>query len=50
MNNIDGGHSADLLSILKTKNIFDDDFDCQYLNIEEMFAETQGKFSVLSQK
>ena len=49
MNNIDGGHSADLLSILKTKNIFDDEFDCQYFGIEEMFAETHGKFSVLSQ-
>ena len=49
MNNIDGEHSANLISILKTKNIFDDDFDCQYLDIEEMFAETHGKFSVLSQ-
>ena len=40
MNNSDGGHSANLISILKTKNIFDDDFDCQYLDIEEIFAET----------
>ena len=50
MNNISEGHPADLISILKTKDLFDDDFKCQYFDIEEMFAlATANKFSVLSQ-
>ena len=50
MNNINEGHPADLMSIMKTKDIFDDNFECQYFDIEEMFElATANKFSVLSQ-
>ena len=50
MNNISEGHPADLISIIKTKDLFDDGFECQYLDIEEMYElATADKFSVLSQ-
>ena len=50
MNNITEGHPADLMSVMKTKDIFDDNFECQYFDIEEMFElATANKFSVLSQ-
>ena len=50
MNNNAEGHTADLMSIIKTKDIFDENFECQYLNIEEMYElATANKFSVLSQ-
>ena len=50
MNNTSEGHSADLMSMIKTKDIFDDDFECQYFDIEEMFElATTNKFSMLSQ-
>ena len=34
MNNNAEGHTADLMSIIKTKDIFDENFECQYLDIE----------------
>ena len=44
------GYPADLMSIIKTKDLFDENFECQYLNIEEMYElATANKFSVLSQ-
>ena len=50
MNNTNEGRSADLLSILNTKDIFDDDFECKYLTIEEMYGSAgNDTFSVLSQ-
>ena len=50
MNNISEGHPADLISIIKTKDLFDDDFQCQYLDIENLCElATANKFSVLSQ-
>ena len=49
MTNNCGGQPADLTMIMGTKSVFDDDFDCQYQNIENMFGQTQGKFTVLSQ-
>ena len=50
MNNTSEGHPADLISIIKTKDLFDDDSQCQYLDIKN-FCElaTANKFSVLSQ-
>ena len=50
MNNTSEGHPADLISIIKTKDLFDDDFQCQYLDIENLCElATANKFSVLSQ-
>ena len=50
MNNTSEGHPADLLPIIKTKDLFDNDFECQYFDIEEMFElATAKKFSLLSQ-
>ena len=34
MTNIFGGDSANLATILDAKDIFDDDFNCQYVDIE----------------
>ena len=50
MNNIDEGRSPDLVTILNTKDIFDDDFECQYLSINDMYGRAGNeKFSILSQ-
>ena len=49
MSNNSGGDSANLSTILDTQNIFDDDFNCQYHNIENMFENSEGKFTILSQ-
>ena len=50
MNNNNEGRSADLISILNTKDIFDDDFECKYLTIEEMYGRAdQDTLSILSQ-
>ena len=36
--------------MLQAKDIFDDDFECSYINSKEMFSSaTDGQFSVLSQ-
>ena len=49
MTNTSGGDSANLATILDTKSIFDDDFSCQYVDIEKMFHQTEGKFTAISQ-
>ena len=49
MNNISEGQPADLISIIKTKDLFDDDFQCQYLDKNLCELATANKFSVLSQ-
>ena len=49
MSNNSGGDSANLSTILDTKSIFDDDFNCQYHDIESMFENSKGKFTILSQ-
>ena len=50
VNSIGEGRSADLISILNTKDIYDDDFECKYLTIEEMYGRTSpDTFSILSQ-
>ena len=49
MTNISGGQPADLTTILDTTNVFDDDFECQYPDIEYIFGQAKGKFTVLSQ-
>ena len=49
MSNNSGGDSANLSTILDTKSIFDDDFSCQYHDIESMFENSKGKFTILSQ-
>jgi hypothetical protein len=50
VNNITEGRSADLITILNAKDIFDDDFECKYLTIEEMYGRAgKDKFSILSQ-
>ena len=49
MSNNSGGDSANLSTILDTQNIFDDDFNCQYHNIESMYENSEGKFTILSQ-
>ena len=49
MSNNSGGDSANLSTILDTKSIFDDDFNCQYHDIESMFENSEGNFTILSQ-
>ena len=49
MTNKSGGQPADLTTILDTKSVFDETFECQYHDIEDMFGQTKGKFTVLSQ-
>ena len=50
VNNITEGRTADLKSILNTKDIFDDNFECRYLTIEEMYGRVQhDTLSILSQ-
>ena len=49
MTNIFGGDSANLATILDAKDIFDDDFSCQYVDIEKMFDQSEGKFTAISQ-
>ena len=50
MNNINEGRSPDLVTILNTKDIFDDNFECQYLSIDDMYSRAGNeKFSILSQ-
>ena len=49
MTNIFGGDSANLATILDAKDIFDDDFNCQYVDIEKMFDQSEGKFTAISQ-
>ena len=49
-NNITEGQPADLISILNTKDICDDDFECKYMTIDEMYGRAgNNKFSILSQ-
>ena len=50
MNNSQGEHSANLETLLQTKDMLDDDFECQYLDVgdvREMAADNH--FMVLSQ-
>ena len=50
VNNITEGRTADLKTILNTKDIFDDNFECRYLIIEEMYGRVQhDTLSILSQ-
>ena len=49
MSNNCGGDSANLATVLDTKSIFDDDFNCQYENIDSMYENSEGKFTVLAQ-
>ena len=49
MTNNSGGQPADLTTILDTKSVFDETFECQYHDIEDMFGQIKGKFTVLSQ-
>ena len=49
MSNNCGGDSANLATVLDTKSIFDDDFNCQYEDIDSMYENSEGKFTVLSQ-
>ena len=50
VNNINKGRSADLISILITKDIFDDNFECNYLTIKEMYGRANpDTFPILSQ-
>ena len=46
MSNNCGGDSANLATVLDTKSIFDDDFNCQYKNIDSMYENSEGKFTV----
>ena len=49
MSNNCGGDSANLATVLDTKSIFDDDFNCQYEDIDSMYENSEGKFTVLAQ-
>ena len=50
MNNSLGEHSADLETILQTKDMLDDDFECQYLDVDDVHGMAgDNNFMVLSQ-
>ena len=50
MNNSLGEHSADLETILQTKDMLDDDFECQYLDVNDVHRMADdNNFLVLSQ-
>ena len=36
MNNSQGEHSANLETLLQTKDMLDDDFECQYLDVGDI--------------
>ena len=50
MNNSYGEHSADLENILQTKDMLDDDFECHYLDVDDVHGMAgDNNFMVLSQ-
>ena len=49
MNNSSEGHTADLLQILKTRSLYDDDFECKYIDMDIIGRLTNDKFSIFSQ-
>ena len=50
MNNSLGEHPADLETILQTKDMLDDDFECQYLDVDDVHVMAgDNNFMVLSQ-